>query len=90
MRYIFVLHTGQEPVVAGLPFFMTVGVAFCISRFCLHFRQYASIRCTSLSCLAAALPPLPYRSTFVEPGSASVPGPKLIHICQRRLATFAR
>ena len=68
MRYIFVLHTGQEPVVAGLPFFIVVGVAFCISRFCLHLRQYASIRCTSLSCLAVALQPLRYRSTFVEPG----------------------
>ena len=90
MRYIFVLHTGQEPVVAGLPFFIVVGVAFRISRFCLHFKQYASIRCTSLSCLAAALAPLPYRSTLVEPGSASVPSLKLTHICQRRLATFVR
>ena len=90
MRYIFVLHTGQEPVVAGLPFFIVVGVAFCISRFCLHLRQYASIRCTFLSCFAVALPPLHYRSTSVEPGSASVPGLKLTHVCQRRLATFVR
>ena len=45
IRYILVLHTGQLPVVAGLPFFMVVGVAFRISLLVLHFRQYASIRC---------------------------------------------
>lgn len=44
IRYILVLHTGQLPVVAGLPFFIVVGVASRISRFSLHFRQYASIR----------------------------------------------
>ena len=45
IRYILVLHTGQVPVVAGLPFFMVVGVASRISLLVLHFRQYASIRC---------------------------------------------
>jgi hypothetical protein len=36
---IFVPHTGQEPWVAGLPFFMVIFVAFCISRFALHLTQ---------------------------------------------------
>jgi hypothetical protein len=36
---ILVLQTGQTPCVAGLPFFMVILVAFCISRFALHLTQ---------------------------------------------------
>lgn len=36
---ILVLQTGQEPSVAGLPFFMVMGFGSFISRFTLHFRQ---------------------------------------------------
>ena len=43
MRYILVLHTGQDPLVAGLPFFMVTCWGFRISRLVLHLRQYASI-----------------------------------------------
>jgi len=41
-------QTEQIPVVAGLPFFIVVGCGSFISRFCLHFMQYASILSTSL------------------------------------------
>jgi hypothetical protein len=34
-----VLHVGQEPSVAGLPFFMVIGFGSFISRFSRHFRQ---------------------------------------------------
>ena len=36
---ILVLHTGQEPSVAGLPFFMVMGFGSFMSRFTLHLRQ---------------------------------------------------
>jgi len=36
---ILVLHTGQAPSVAGLPFFIVMGLGFFISRFSRHFRQ---------------------------------------------------
>jgi len=36
---IFVLHTGQVPVVAFLPFFIVYGCGSTISRFVRHFRQ---------------------------------------------------
>jgi hypothetical protein len=36
---IFVLQTGQTPCVAGLPFFMVILVASCISRLALHLTQ---------------------------------------------------
>jgi len=36
---ILVPQTGHLPSVAGLPFFMVMGAAFCISRFSRHFRQ---------------------------------------------------
>lgn len=36
---ILVLQTGQEPSVAGLPFFIVMGFGSFISRFTLHFRQ---------------------------------------------------
>jgi hypothetical protein len=35
-----VLHVGQTPFVAGLPFFMVTAFAFCISLLVLHFTQY--------------------------------------------------
>ena len=41
---ILVLHTGQLPSVAGLPFFIVIGLGAFISRFVRHFKQYASIR----------------------------------------------
>ncbi len=37
---IFVLHVGQVPEIAGLPFFMVTGFGFFISLFVLHFTQY--------------------------------------------------
>ena len=36
---ILVLHTGQLPSVAGLPFFIVMGFGAFISRFTLHLRQ---------------------------------------------------
>jgi hypothetical protein len=36
---ILVLHTGQTPSVAGLPFFIVMGFGFFISRFTRHLRQ---------------------------------------------------
>jgi VIT1/CCC1 family predicted Fe2+/Mn2+ transporter len=36
---IFVLHSGQVPVVAFLPFFIVYGCGSTISRFVRHFRQ---------------------------------------------------
>lgn len=42
MRNIFVPQTGQVPWVAGLPFFIVIFCASFISRFALHFTQYAS------------------------------------------------
>ncbi len=42
MRNIFVPQTGQVPCVAGLPFFIVIFCASFISRFALHFTQYAS------------------------------------------------
>jgi hypothetical protein len=41
--YIFVPQTGQEPLVAGLPFFIVTAWASFISRWVRHFRQYACI-----------------------------------------------
>jgi hypothetical protein len=42
MRNIFVPQTGQVPWVAGLPFFIVIFCASFMSRFALHFTQYAS------------------------------------------------
>jgi hypothetical protein len=39
MRYIFVLQTGQAPLVAGLPFFIVTGFGSFMSRCVRHFRQ---------------------------------------------------
>jgi hypothetical protein len=36
-------QTGHVPVVAGLPFFIVIACAFCISRLVLHLRQYPSV-----------------------------------------------
>lgn len=36
---IFVLHTGQVPVVAFLPFFIMYGCGSTMSRFVRHFKQ---------------------------------------------------
>ncbi len=41
IRMIVVPHTGHLPFVAGLPFFRVTGLASFISRFALHFTQYA-------------------------------------------------
>lgn len=38
-----VLHTGQVPFVAGLPFFKVTACGSFISRLALHFTQYASM-----------------------------------------------
>jgi len=35
-----VLHVGQVPLIAGLPFFMVYGLEPLISRLSLHFTQY--------------------------------------------------
>ncbi len=35
-----VLHVGQVPLIAGLPFFMVYGPGLPISRLSLHFTQY--------------------------------------------------
>lgn len=43
MRIIVVPHTGHVPFVAGLPFFKVTGFGSFISRFALHFTQYASM-----------------------------------------------
>lgn len=43
MRIITVPHTGQMPFVAGFPFFSVTGFGSFISRFVLHFTQYASM-----------------------------------------------
>jgi hypothetical protein len=37
---ILVLHSGHSPSVAGRPFFIVICLAFCISRWVLHFMQY--------------------------------------------------
>jgi len=42
MRKTLVPHVGQVPLTAGLPFFSLVSLGFFISRFVLHFTQYAS------------------------------------------------
>ena len=39
---ILVPHTGHFPSVAGRPFFIVIWTASLISRFALHFTQYAS------------------------------------------------
>jgi|GEM_PF-2741230 len=39
---IFVPQTGHLPSVAGRPFFIVIWTASLISRFVLHFTQYAS------------------------------------------------
>ena len=41
---ILVLQTGQIPCVAGLPFFIVTACGSFISRFALHFTQYASTK----------------------------------------------
>ena len=38
-----VLHVGQVPLIAGLPFFMVYGPAPWISRLSRHFTQYPSV-----------------------------------------------
>jgi len=43
IRNTLVPHTGQIPLVAGLPFFMVILVGFLISTLALHFTQYACI-----------------------------------------------
>jgi len=43
IRNTLVPHTGQTPLVAGLPFFMVILVGFLISTLALHFTQYACI-----------------------------------------------
>ena len=40
---IFVPQTGQAPCVAGFTFFIVMELASFISRFALHFTQYACI-----------------------------------------------
>jgi len=35
-----VLHVGQVPLIAGLPFFMVYGLAPLMSRLSRHFTQY--------------------------------------------------
>jgi hypothetical protein len=47
IRYIFVPHVGQTPLVAGLPFDMVTALHLDISFFDLHFMQYASILVSS-------------------------------------------
>ncbi len=37
---IFVLHVGQVPEIAGLPFFMVTALAPLISLLLLHLTQY--------------------------------------------------
>lgn len=44
MRYNPVPHFGQRPFIAFRPFFIVTCVPSFISRFALHFTQYASIR----------------------------------------------
>ncbi len=41
IRMIVVPHTGHLPLVAGFPFFSVTAAASFISRFALHFTQYA-------------------------------------------------
>jgi len=41
MRMTVVPQTEHWPLRAGLPFFIVTACAFCISRFVLHFTQYA-------------------------------------------------
>lgn len=43
MRNMLVPHVGHVPLTAGLPFFSLVSLGFFISRFVLHFTQYASV-----------------------------------------------
>jgi hypothetical protein len=43
MRNTFVLHLGQTPLVAGLPFFKVTFWGSLISTFDLHLKQYACI-----------------------------------------------
>jgi hypothetical protein len=43
MRNMLVPQVGQTPLVAGLPFFMVIALAFFISFLERHFTQYASI-----------------------------------------------
>jgi hypothetical protein len=43
IRYILVPQTGQEPLVAGLPFFIWTAFGSFISRWVRHFKQYACI-----------------------------------------------
>jgi len=38
-----VLHVGQTPFVAGLPFFMVTAFAFCISLLVLHLLEGGAI-----------------------------------------------
>jgi len=44
---IFVLHVGQVPFIAGLPFFMVVDFGFFISLLVLHFTQYPVVITTN-------------------------------------------
>ena len=43
IRQTVVPHTGHLPLVMGLPFLVTPATGSAISRFALHFTQYASI-----------------------------------------------
>jgi len=43
MRNILVLHFGQVPCVAGLPFFILIAFGLLISLLVRHFIQYACI-----------------------------------------------
>lgn len=43
IRIIVVPHTGHVPFDAGLPFFRVTLFGSFISRFALHFTQYASM-----------------------------------------------
>jgi hypothetical protein len=48
MRKTFVPHVGQEPCIAGRPFFNVICLAPLISTFFLHFMQYAVAITTTL------------------------------------------
>ena len=49
MRKTLVLHTGQEPWVAGRPFLRVTWTGLLISRLVRHLKQYASMRSTSVA-----------------------------------------
>jgi hypothetical protein len=53
MRNNVVPQTGHTPFMAFLPFFMVTLWGLCISRFVLHFTQYAVVVITNCLVLAS-------------------------------------